>query len=366
MIAATLGVAEYGLFLTIISIVHTVSAMIGSTLNNVRLIQNNLYDMTTLQGDFKIVLYCSNVISMFALFVINRIFFDVTILSSVLCCVLSLLQSLRNYNIVTYRLSLNFRLHLIANFFLVLGYFVGLFLFKFTATWALPFIMGEIFCLVFIRFTSKIMHEPIVRTKYFQTTLQKYIGLGISTVTGNILMYLDRLLLFPLLGGSSVAIYTVAATLGKIFGLITTPISGVLLGYYTKKDFKISKNMFWQVNLIVVIVSIVAFILTIVISPFFIHLFYPTFYKKVGNIVVYANFASILMALSNTIQPAVLKLAPIKWQVMKELIYGGTYILLGVFMLMKYGLVGFCLANIIANFMKVIILCFLGNHFAEE
>lgn len=366
VIASTLGVEEYGLFLTIISVVNTVSAMVGSTLNNVKLIQNNMYVKAKIQGDFKLVLYCSNVISVLSLFIISSVFFKVTIVSSILCCVLSVLQTFRNYYIVTYRLSLNFGLNLIANIFVVIGYFVGLLLFKFTATWALPFIIGELFCLLYIKFTSKIMSEPTVRTRFFESTFQKYIGLGISTVTGNLLMYLDRLLLFPLLGGASVAIYTVAATLGKMFGLITTPIAGVLLGYYTKEDFKISKKLFWKINLMVIIVSVVAFILTVAVSPLFIKLFYPEFYEKVGSIIVYANLASILMALANTIQPAVLKLAPIKWQVIKEFIYGSVYILLGIVMLMRYGLLGFCFANIIANSIKILTLFILGNYFAEE
>lgn len=363
--ASKIGTESYGFFLTVISVINTLSAMVGSTLNNVRLIQNNLYVKMKEKGDFKLILYCSNIINSIVFFIINITFFHMDLYNLILCCILIVLQSLRNYYIVIYRIKLNFKYNLLANIFVAIGYTIGIPIFYIVSLWVIPLIIGELFCLFFIKYTSRIMKEPFTTTSLFSQTFWKYLGLGISTIMGNLLLYLDRLLLYPLLGASSVAVYTVASTVGKLFGLVTSPISGVLLGYYTQGNFKLTRTNFWRINVFSFLIGILVLLLSIVIAPAFTKVFYSNMYKEAIEIMVYANIASILIALSNTIQPAVLKLVPMKWQVLKEILYGSIYIMLGLFMLTNYGLIGFCLANIISNLIRIIILLILGTYYSE-
>lgn len=58
-IASTMDAESYGVFLTIIAIVGTVSGMLGNGLNNLRLIVNKEYDENGSGGDFNILLLIS-------------------------------------------------------------------------------------------------------------------------------------------------------------------------------------------------------------------------------------------------------------------------------------------------------------------
>ena len=62
------------------------------------------------------------------------------------------------------------------------------------------------------------------------------------------MLYLDRLLLLPILGGSAVSVYTVASFAGKSLGVLMTPMAGVLLSYYAQKDYVMTRKTFWKIN----------------------------------------------------------------------------------------------------------------------
>ena len=79
-------------------------------------------------------------------------------------------------------------------------------------------------------------------------TLIKYIILIFTGLSTTLSTYLDRLIIYPLLGGDAVTVYTVASFFGKSLGIVMTPIAGVLLGYYAQRNFIMTKKKFWSIN----------------------------------------------------------------------------------------------------------------------
>ena len=361
MISRVMGNVVYGIFLTNIGLINRVSAVVGSTLNNVRLIRENDYQKKRLTGDFNLILIiCSTIVASISIFIFWGIF-KLSLMRSILIGILILLMSVRNYWSVTYRLSLNYRNILISHIYLVTGYLCGCIVIVWLSCWELAFIVGEIFCIIYIAKTSTIVSEPYKFTSMRSVVLNDFSTIALTTLSANLLIYLDRLLLYPLIGGEAVTIYTVASLGGKYLGIVVTPMSGVLLSYYSQKDFKFTRKRFWGISLACIIVSSLSLLVIIPTAPFLTKLLYPKVYEQAMEIMIYANIAGILVVISNFIQPAILKFAPPKWQIIKEIVYGITYIGLGIILLNKYRLLGFCFANIIAVSLKIILMLVVGD-----
>ena len=213
---------------------------------------------------------------------------------------------------------------------------------------------------------SDIARESYRRTYRFKGIIHDYGILALSSLSGNLLMYLDRLLLYPLLGASAVAVYTVAAFCGKTMGIVSTPIAGVLLSYYAQENFRMTRKRFWMINGLIGALAILAVAIITPIAPYIIKILYSNLYDETVKIMYLANIAAILGVVSNFIQPAILRFAPPKWQVIKEILYAVLYLGGGLYFLSVQGLVGFCIANIIANSFKIILLLGVGNYYCTN
>lgn len=351
---------EYGQLLTIMGIINTISSSLGSTLNNTRLIQNTRYLEENITGDFNIILLGTNIIGFIITIIIGIFFIEYNTVTVILLSILVVLISIKSYLAVGYRLKINYKLILLSNVITGIGYLVGIAVVYITAIWPLAFIIAEIFNIIFLLFTVKLQNEPYKKTKLFNQTLTKYTILIITGLLGNLLLYLDRLIIYPVMGGKYVTIYTVASVFGKSFGLVMTPIAGVLLSYFSQKNYNMSKVKFWKINFCVFVSTILFLLASIIIAPWFTGVLYPTVIVETSKYIFIANLAAIISVATSIIQPSILKFAPTYWQVVKEVIYGVIYIGLGVLLLRKDGLIGFCWAAIIANCIKLVFLCAIG------
>lgn len=359
------GSVEYGSFLTIIGLVNTISAVIGTTLNNMRLIHENTYNSKGLKGDFNLLLVFLSVLSFIGVSVVFPFVFDLGILKALCISLLIVLMAVRNYWMVAYRIVIDYKRILFANISLVIGYLLGCLCFFFTNEWIIPFIFGEILCLLYMTKTSSLYKEPFIFTEMKEKMCKDFCVLGLATLSANLLIYLDRLLLYPLMGGEAVTSYTIASLGGKYLGIIATPIASVLLSYYSQADFRMTRKKFWWITGGISFFSFACLIIIVPLAPFLAKLLYPGSYADAVNIMFLANLGGILGVISNFIQPAVLIFAPTKWQIIKEGVYGIIYIGLGTILLNNYGLQGFCVANIIAISSKCLLMIALGNHYCK-
>lgn len=361
LINRMIGNVAYGDFLTVIGLVNTVQAVIGSTLNNIRLIHENDYEKKKISGDFNLILMVLSGVSLIASFILFPIFFDMSYLQAFFVGVLIALMAMRNYWAVAYRIIINYRHIFLADACLVMGYLVGCVVFLFSHNWLFPLILGEIFCLIYIYVTTDIIKEPYKFTELRGMVFKDFGMLSITTLSANVLVYLDRLLLYPIIGGEAVTIYTVASLGGKYFGMVATPMAGVLLSYYSQKDFNMTRKKFWYISIAIMVASFMSLIVITPLAPIIARILYPGSYEEALEFMFLANIAGILAVISNFIQPALLKFAATKWQIVKEVIYGGIYIGFGIPLLNAYGLTGFCVANIVANAVRTIFMLVVGH-----
>ena len=360
----------YGIILTIMGVGNVLLNTIGNSLNNARLILNSDYEEKGLQGDYPILLMVFNTLSVFVFFVYiccsDSKFIPLTILLLLLYVVLG---NIRVYGVVVYRIKLSFLKNLICSSAVAFGNIVGIAFIIITGyayLWPLIFVSGELLGIIVLFITSDILKEPIKCTSLLKKTTGKYVVLLFTSLVANLLIYLDRLLLLPILGGDSVSTYTTASFFGKSLGIVMTPIAGVLLGYYSQNSFSMGKSLFRKINFIMIGFATGFFLVSLFLAKWFTGLLYPTLIEEAAPYLVLANLALIIGAVANMTQPAILKFAPINWQIVIQIVYFIAYFVGGFFGAKHNGIWGFSIAALVASAARLILLYIIGEYYFNE
>ncbi|MGJ7910826.1 lipopolysaccharide biosynthesis protein [Neobacillus sp. LXY-1] len=353
----------FGEILTIMGIVNIISVVLGNSLNNIRLILNNDYEEKKISGDFLPILFFATIVNIISIFLLTHFNIIKESTSSIqLLIIVSILTMFRSYLIVSYRLDLNYKMIFNHSIFYCLGLIVGIYIYYYgySEKWENVFICGELISILFLAFTTRLYIEPFKITSEFKKTFNKYISLAFSNFIGNVLIYLDRLMILPLLGGKQVTVYYAASLVGKMSSFVLQPISGVLLTYFSKSRKRMKVKEFIFINLIVMFFSFIAFLGCIFLSKYILKILYPSIYDNVLNILVLASLAAILNASSSITQSIILRYSSTYWQSVIQAIYGLIYIGGGLFLIEKNGLVGFCVAATVAAVIKIVLIIIIG------
>lgn len=366
VLARLMSENHYGEMLTLMGIANTIAVACGGSLNNVRLLLQEEYDEGHQIGDFNIVLWLIVVISTIVLLIVFWFIYKQPLVISVFTMAFAILCFLRTYISVEYRIILDYKKVLYSNIWVAIGNVIGVALYalvKIENLWAIPFFMGEIFSYIYILKTTSIIREPIRRTELFGRIAGKEAVLLVSALSANVLTYLDRLLLLPLLGGAAVSCYTVASVFGKSLGILMMPLAGVMLSYYAHKGFKMSRSLFWKINLGSICVGVLFSIISLLIAPIFTKILYSSLYNNAKDYLIIANITAIVNVVANMTQPSVLKFAPTFWQLIIQVIYCTIYLVGGVLCVQLLGLWGFSIMALSAAIIKVVMLFMIGNIF---
>ena len=351
----------YGQMLTIMGIANIFTVAIGGGLNNVHLIQMNHYDTTEAYGDFNWLLFWSTSIGTVCWVIMLIFIFHVERISIIFLAGYVCIGIFENYLAVAYRLVINYKANLFYNVYLGVGHLLGIFLARLFDYWPIAFFCGGMAGLSYLLKTTNLYKIRAKRTKLFKKTCQIYLVLLGTTAIANVVNYLDRFFLYPMLGGEQVTVFTVSSFVGKSIGLLVSPIAGVLLSYYAQKTFSMTVKKYWLINLCVMTAGMICVIGTIMFGPWITRLIYPTVADATKQYLFIANMSSLVSALTSILMPSILKFANVFWQIVIQLIYALMYITCGYFALGENGLMGFCISTLLVNALKALILIGIGH-----
>lgn len=357
------GQVVFGSILLLMGVVNTVALTTGGALDNLRLITYQDYTDKKLNGDFKVILGYASVFSIFVITIVTIIFSDgIKPIDVVLLIAVTLLTLMRAYLCVEYRLKLKYAFICRYNFSACTGYMVGAAVSFLTGVWQLTFICGELCAVLFAVFTTEFVKEPVRKTVLFNSTLIGFIQLALSTMIANVLVYLDRFIIYPFMGGDMVAVFFAASLFGKLISMVFQPIAGVLLTYLAQSKQKMKLKRFWELNLSIVLLSGLFYILCMILAPKVTGILYPDLAARALKIIPVANLAAIVTTIGTLTQPVLLKFSSMYWQVVLQLIFGVTYFFSGVILLNIYGLPGFCAAALLSSVLRLIIMWIVGSY----
>lgn len=363
LIARQLGEEKNGLFLTIAALNYFITAITASVLLHTRLLQNEKYEKENLTGDYNPILLAMAFINALIMLIASRIYMGntATILDIALCVVISLLFLVHDYICVQYRMELNYTKILMSNVVLCVGYVIGCMVYLWLVPyWQIVFIVAYLLCEVYDITHTTCLREPLRRTPLFGDTLKRYFIIAGASVLSHLIAYGDRLLLYPVSNGSTVSVFTSAEIMGKMLMLIASPLSAFLLSYLVKENtFKLKLNK--KLALIFLGFFAAAYGICYLLSIPMLNLLYPVWAERAMVYVPLTTLTSLvnlIIAVSNIF---IIRFAKSKWQLVINGSYLVVYLLLSFLLLSLYGLMGFCIGNLIAAVFKLMVIFLVGK-----
>lgn len=368
LIANELGGQEYGLIIALISLYTVVSFPLGNVLNNVRLLMNESYLKKKEVGDFNNFLAGSSFIGVIIINILS-LYIDPNITKTdiILLSIITVLSLLKEYLIVGFRLILNYKGILLNNFYLSFGYLLGTFFFYLFGYWQLIYLFGLILSIVYILVNTKLHKEPFKFTSLLKETLNKSVLLYISNLLKNLISHADKLILLPLLGPTSVAVYYTATIIGKIISMLINPINSVILSYLVKME-RISLKGFLKMFSAALMIGIFGYIASIFVSPFFLRFFYKEWSEQSLELIYITTATAIVGMLSTVINPFNLRFNKTILQIYMTVLHLIVYIISSYFFYTAYGLKGFSFGVLIAAIFQLLmqLSVFFFNYYRKK
>lgn len=353
--AGRLGDERFGLVVTITSLMSIVPANIGNVLNNIRLLFDNKYAEKD-KGDFNTLMLLLEAVNIAIVFVLAiRYEGGIYLKSLIATIILSAIWFAQSYWIVGFRIELNYTGILYANIWKILGFAVGYLLFCVFGIWQFVYIVGYLFSLIFTLAKTNLWKQKPGISDMFLSTGKQTLYLMFSRVLSSIITYADKLLIYPLLGGTVVSTYYAATIFGKIVSLGISPVNSVVLTYLAKIKKK-QDNLFIQAITAGAILCVAGYIVCILISRPVLMLLYPQFADGAMKLIYITTGTAIMQTMIAIADPFVLKFFEMKWQVLLNGCTVVVYIALGVMLLRGFGVTGFCYGVLITNVMKFTIM----------
>lgn len=364
-LALELGKEAYGVMLTIIGVINVVTASFGNNLFYARLVSQKDYEDESVKGDYQLFIIISCVLTIIISTVVCLIF-KVSINTAIGIILMAVVTVVETYYLVGYRLILDFKNNLFANFFMAFGYVVGAFFLLEHLSWPWIFAFAAILAVIYIFFTNDIMKEPLNKTVLFNKSLKKVCFLIVGGLIGNVSMYLDRFIIFPILGSESVSIYSIASFFAKTFSLLVAPIISVLLSYLTTKKIILNVRKYCLINVIFVILGVAYLILSLTVGKYITRFMYPTIFDDAIPFLLLASIGVILMSIGGFNTTTIIALAPAYWQTVIPAFKLVIYFIIGFISVYYWGMFGFCVGIIITNIIAILVTFFIGLYYVSK
>lgn len=356
ILANRLGSELNGQYLTLMSLNYLIIGVTATVLNTTRMLQDAEYKKRGFVGDFNIffIIYAAIIIVVIPLgqYFYTKIFNPIEML---LCVVIALLYLYHDYIFAQYRLRMQFNKILINNILLVVGYFVGLWLFFLCGKWQVVIITAYAIGAVFDFINTDFLREPIRITPMLSDTFRKILPLMISSLIASSITYCDKLLLFPLLGGTSVSIYNSASVVGKMLILVSSPLNSVFLSYMIQTDtlnIKIKKK---QILLLLAFLGFAYFACVVVGFPLT-DLLYPDWAAESQKYIPITVATSLFTLTGSVINTVVIRFYKTSFQITIQCINLFVYLICALSLWYFFSLMGFCVGIMIAGLLKMIFL----------
>lgn len=349
-VASIKGDEEYGLIVTIISLMLLFGDSFGNVLNNVRLLQDNKYKE---KGDFNSIALIGMVFNLIVV-IIGCSYYGLNTTQYVGILIASTLVLSKAYYIVAFRLALSYKRILINNILVAFGYWIGFVCFKETGNWAWIYILGNGISLIHLFFSSDLMREPIKKTCFFNETLKKSVVLYIADILKTFTTYADKLLIYPILGASAVAYYYAASVMGKMLSMGISPINSVILSYVVKEK-EMSKHTIKRLLCALTILAVIGFVAAYIVGRILLQLLYGSWFDVTITLLPWTVLAALFASVASVIHPFVLRFKSEFYQIFVNFVYIVIYIICSVLLSRQYGIMGFCIGSCITAFIRLVI-----------
>ncbi len=352
-----IGSIDFGNFIFLVAVMNVISPALGLAYNNSRLVIKDRDSIAN--GDFCFgLLIISIILSPIAFFLAKQQGYSILI--GIIFALIVIIASFRYYSSVEYRISLNFQKQFIFYLVLTIGYLIGAVITYFTKQWIWVFLIGEILGLLYVGNTGKIYEKAYVTDRRWLEVNKKAIILVLSYLLTNIMINVDKFVLFYCADSESVSTFYVFSLIGKTIAIISGPINSIAIGYLSKSEKKISLRNYSALIGVIVVVGLVFWGITIIATPIFVKILYPSLY--INNIIwnILINASQILYFISSIVLVVILTICDTKWQLWIQIGYTLLVTIGTVVSTLQSKLNGFVIALFCVNMVYFVFVTFFG------
>lgn len=353
-INSIVGVNQYGLAISSLAVLNSVSAVVGNSLCNVRQLMEGEYRSQQLRGDFSAlnIIFGAGTTAIAVIFCAS---IGLTAIECALIAVLSLFMQLYNYALVFFRIDLDFHRALIASAIQSIGLLLGTVGVYFSGLWMLALLLGYGASLIYIGLSTPLLKEPIRFTPLSRKTIRVEMALLGALLLSALVTYGDRLILLPLLGAATVSVFYISSLVGKMLVMVISPMSTVLLSYLARQDSYERSEIKARIALSGLL-GILFWIATIIVAPPVLGVLYPNEYVEALRYVPLITLSSIAQAICSVMNPLIMRFFSSKWQLITNAI-SFLVLLVTCFPLVSYwGLFGFCIACVASSCLRLFMI----------
>ena len=351
-----------GRILACFSIVYIFSTSLGYGMNCVRLVEQRKGSGSN--GDYLTLLTIGSIFLFFIVLISKRCGFDPQV-NLIWFAILAILNMIRSYGEVDFRLKLHFSAYFIFYSLVSFGYLLGLLIYKVTNNWTFIFITGEILGLIILFYRKMIFIIEKPSNKLF------YLGkavffLFLSSIMIQIIVSGDRLILKYFLGDHFVTVYSSLSLAAKVMNMLVLPLGTLLLSYLSAKTIPLTKKWLFRILALWSIFCLFSFCITYIISPIYVKLFYSNLFNEIQGLNVIVN-AGLTIALIGYLFRIYLIAASSALVVFWfETTFTIIHIILALFLTKYYGMIGYAWAIIIGRGSRLVAGAILSVLFVNK
>lgn len=360
LVANRLGADLNGEYLTLMSLNYFMIGITAAVLNTVRMLQNDKYAEHNVVGDFNLIFLLYALLLIVAM-PIGYLFYTKTPsgVDILLYVCIGILYLYHDYIFAQYRLRMQFNKIVISNGILVIGYFGGIVAFWYAIQkWQLIFIISYALSGIYDYFNTDFIREPIKKTPLLRETMSKAGSLMVANALNSSITYFDKLLLYPLLGGIAVSIYSTASLVGKMLLLVSSPLNSLLLSYLVKMEsFRLSELKKHAGKIIGFLA--LGYVLCVVVGYPLTNYLYPAWASDSHRYIPITVAANLFLLVGNLINTIIIRYYKTSIQMIIQSFNLGLYLVASLTLLHFWGLLGFSIGVAIVAGIKMIILLVL-------
>ena len=355
-----LGADEFGVVLTLISIVSIMGSTFGTAANYSRMVTHMKKQDSN--SDYNIFLLgvavVSVAVSVFGLVWLKKF----SVWAEVGYLLLMIFTVLRYYSDVEFRLNLNYKRFFIFYLLISVGYLIGIGTFYVLHSWMVTMLIGECMAVLYVVFTGSIYKGAVFkRTEHFAANMKSVLILSGTELIAAVILNADRIILQAVDGGTSVTVFYAATLIGKMVSLISMPLNGVIIGHLSKYNGKLKKSTFTKICLGSVVAGFIINVACVGVSYVFVAIMYKEIFSMVKPYLWLANLGQVFYFIANTLIVILLRFTDEKYQLVISIVFMISFIVLAIPMTIAMGLWGMAISLVIVNLLKILMIMLVGN-----
>lgn len=357
---SSLGSEQFGNVLTMISLVAIMGSTFGTAANYSRMVSHT--KGVDSNGDYNIFLLIIAVASVGVSIVGVLWLGEGGIVYFIGYYLLMVVTVMRYYGDVEFRLNVNYKRFLIYYLLISAGYLVGIACFKFTDSWILAMLVGEMLAVGYVIITGSIFRKPFLKpSENFKNNFVSFALLSGTELIATLILNADRIMLQAFAGGTAVTVFYAATLIGKMVSLVSMPLNGVIIGHLARYDGKLKDSTFVKLCGGSILLSLVLNVLCVGVSYVFVGIMYADIFEMVKPYFWLANLGQVFYFVSNTLTVVLLRFTDEKYQLYINLIYLAIFAVLAVPMTYVWQLWGMAWALVIVNLIKILVVAIVGK-----